>query len=37
MGSTILDGFVTYSELQATATRDLKESSLPDLKVVRYG
>ncbi|HSD57932.1 MAG TPA: hypothetical protein VLB04_07090 [Methanotrichaceae archaeon] len=27
-----LDGFVTYSELQATATRDFKESSLPDLK-----
>jgi hypothetical protein len=27
-----LDGFVTYSELQATATREFKESSLPDLK-----
>ncbi len=27
-----LDGFVTYSELQATATRDFRESSLPDLK-----
>lgn len=27
-----LDGLVTYSELQATATRDFKESALPDLK-----
>jgi hypothetical protein len=27
-----LDGFVTYSELQATATGHFKESSLPDLK-----
>lgn len=27
-----LDGFVTYSELQSTATKDFKESSLPDLK-----
>jgi hypothetical protein len=27
-----LDGFVTYSELQATATMDFKESLLPDLK-----
>lgn len=27
-----LDGFVTYSELQAEAARDFSESSLPDLK-----
>lgn len=27
-----LDGFVTYSELQAMATKDFKDSSLPDLK-----
>lgn len=27
-----LDGFVTYSELQSTAIKDFKESSLPDLK-----
>jgi hypothetical protein len=27
-----LDGFVTYSELQAAATGDFAESSLPDLK-----
>ena len=27
-----LDGFVTYSELEATATRDFKRSSLPSLK-----
>ena len=27
-----LDGFVTYNELQATATKDFKESSLPSLK-----
>jgi hypothetical protein len=27
-----LDGFVTYNELQAAATSDFKESSLPDLK-----
>jgi hypothetical protein len=27
-----LDGFVTYSELQATANREFKESMLPDLK-----